>query len=137
MDGQLVAVDRGDVAVSEFEVEHAVADREGRRSPGRARDELALDGKRRGASRAPTEASATAAQPAGWHAVVDEVGLRFLLEAAAAPLRALPAGGAVARAEMGRLVEAGGPIAAIAAEAAARFGHLDVGLGQFVEEAGG
>src|ERR1700704_5135123 len=49
LDGELVAVDRGDVAVAELDVEHAVADREGGNRAGRARDQLALDGERGGA----------------------------------------------------------------------------------------
>src|ERR1700736_1608697 len=44
LDGQLVAVHRGDIAVAELEVEHAVADREGGSRAARAGDQLALDG---------------------------------------------------------------------------------------------
>src|SRR5437867_2603776 len=40
---ELVAVDRDDVAVAEFEMEHALADRIGRGRAGRLRHELALD----------------------------------------------------------------------------------------------
>src|SRR5579885_1629728 len=43
-DGQLVAVDGGDVAVAELEVEDAVADRIGRGGAGRFGDQLAFDG---------------------------------------------------------------------------------------------
>ena len=43
-DGELVAVDGGDVAVAEFLVKHAVADGEGGDGAGRFRDQLALDG---------------------------------------------------------------------------------------------
>src|SRR5262245_45863932 len=43
---QLVAVDGGDVAVAEFQVEHAIADREWRGDAGRFRHQLALDGER-------------------------------------------------------------------------------------------
>src|SRR5262249_10040830 len=54
-----------------------------------------------------------------------------------ARLRALPAGGAVARAEMGHLVEARGAGIAVGGEAAFGFRHLHVRLRQFVEEARG
>src|SRR5262249_53915098 len=54
---------------------------------------------------------------------------------ACAALSALPAGRAVGRTESGRLIEARGAITAKAPEAAGRFLHLDVLLGQFIEEA--
>src|ERR1700736_5664070 len=54
LDGELVAVDRGDVAVAELEVEHAVADREGGNRAARAGGELALDGERGAGLRATT-----------------------------------------------------------------------------------
>ena len=44
LDGELVAVDGGDVAVAELLVEHAVAGREGGDGAGRFRHQLALDG---------------------------------------------------------------------------------------------
>src|ERR1700750_1492543 len=43
-DGELVAVDGGDVAVAEFQVEDAVADAEGGRGAGGFPDECAFDG---------------------------------------------------------------------------------------------
>jgi len=46
LDGELVAVDRGDVAVAEFLVKHAVAQCEGGDRAGRFGDQLALDGER-------------------------------------------------------------------------------------------
>src|SRR5580698_4340359 len=46
LDRQLVAVDRGDVTVAEFLVEHAVAGRERRGGAGRFGDQLAFDGHR-------------------------------------------------------------------------------------------
>src|ERR1700736_3151446 len=49
LDGELVAVHRGDIAVAELEVEHAVADREAGSRAARAGDQLALDGERRSA----------------------------------------------------------------------------------------
>src|SRR5579864_6620973 len=52
-DGELVAFDMDDVAVAEFLVEHAVADREGRDGAGRFRHELALDGEARARSVGP------------------------------------------------------------------------------------
>ena len=44
MDGELVAVDGGDVAVAEFLVEDAGADGEGRGGAGGFRDQFAFDG---------------------------------------------------------------------------------------------
>src|ERR1700686_5211011 len=46
LDAELVAVHRGDVAVAELEVEHAVADREGGSRAARAGDQLAFDDER-------------------------------------------------------------------------------------------
>ena len=46
LDGQLVAVDGGDVAVAEFLVEDAVAERERRNGAGGFGDQLAFDGER-------------------------------------------------------------------------------------------
>ncbi len=48
-DGELVAVDCGDVAVAEFLMEDAVAEAEGGDGAGRLGDELALDGERHAA----------------------------------------------------------------------------------------
>ena len=53
LDRQLVAVDGRDVAVAEFLVKDAVAEREGGDSTGRLRHQLALDGERQ-ATRAAT-----------------------------------------------------------------------------------
>src|SRR5438094_9920357 len=50
LDHELVAVDRGHVAVAEFLVEHAIADREGGDGAGRFGDQLALDSERRDAA---------------------------------------------------------------------------------------
>src|SRR5689334_9993724 len=52
LDGQLVAVDRGDVAVAEFLMKDAVAERERRNRAGRFGDQLAFDGERHAARRA-------------------------------------------------------------------------------------
>lgn len=49
VDGQLVAVDGGDVAVAEFLVEDAVAEGEGGGGAGGFGDEFALDGEREAA----------------------------------------------------------------------------------------
>ena len=49
-DGELVAVDADDVAVAEFLVEHAVADREGGDGAGGFGDQLAFDGERAAAA---------------------------------------------------------------------------------------
>src|SRR5271167_3088178 len=49
---ELVAVDRRDVAVAEFLVEHAVAQGEGGDSTGRFRHQLAFDGERQAAGAA-------------------------------------------------------------------------------------
>src|ERR1700722_3944828 len=46
IDGELVALDVGDIAVTELLVEDAVAGAEGRGGAGRLGDELALDGER-------------------------------------------------------------------------------------------
>ena len=46
MDGQLVAVDGGDVAVAEFQVKHALADREIRGRAGGFGDQFAFDNHR-------------------------------------------------------------------------------------------
>src|SRR5581483_9569542 len=75
---------------------------------------------------------------AGAGEIIGRVCLGIFVEAAAAvlaALRALPARRAVARAEMGHLVETRGRRKTHAAEAALGFGHLHVGLGQLVEEA--
>src|SRR4029077_18277500 len=53
LDGELVAVDRGDVAVAEFLMKDALAEREGGHGAGRFGDQFALDGERRAADRAP------------------------------------------------------------------------------------
>jgi hypothetical protein len=49
-DGELVAVDVDDVAVAEFLVEHAVADREGGGGAGGFGDQFAFDGERAAAA---------------------------------------------------------------------------------------
>jgi hypothetical protein len=49
LNGQLVAVDGGDVAVAEFLMEDAVAEGEGGDGAGRFGDQLALDGERQAA----------------------------------------------------------------------------------------
>src|SRR5262249_39848100 len=51
LDGELVAVDGGDVAVAEFLVEDAVADREVGDGAGGFGDELAFDGERKARAR--------------------------------------------------------------------------------------
>ena len=51
LNGELVAVDVDDVAVAEFLVEHAVADREGGDGAGGFGDQLAFDGERAAAAR--------------------------------------------------------------------------------------
>src|SRR5207302_979688 len=53
LDAELVAVHRGDIAIAELEVEHAVADREGGNRAGRAGDQLTFDGERRARPRRP------------------------------------------------------------------------------------
>src|SRR5215470_6935818 len=53
---ELVAVDGGDVAVAEFLVEYAVADREGGDGAGRLGDQLAFDGEREASARLVAEA---------------------------------------------------------------------------------
>src|SRR5262249_60209075 len=70
-------------------------------------------------------------------AIVGGISVGVLVEAPAAfgTLGALPARRAVARAEMGHLVETRRRVGA--AEAALGFRHLDVGLRQLVEEARG
>src|SRR5207237_2622444 len=109
-DGELVAVDRDHVAVAEFLVEDAVAGGEGGCRAGRFGDQLALDGERAAAAlRGGSEALRSRAGLVG-RRVIAAVVLEAAAGAAhaAARLRALPAGGAVARAEMRHLVEARG-----------------------------
>src|SRR5205809_914829 len=78
---ELVAVDRNDVAVAEFQVKHAVADRIGRYRAGRFGDELTLDRQRPAPVR---PAAACSRSPC--------IGLRGLLLGAHAVARAAPAG---------------------------------------------
>src|SRR5262245_37580070 len=144
-DGELVAVDHDDVAVAELLVEHAIADRKLGSRAGRLGDQLALDGERAGAAGAGGAGHAPDGGPvsrARWVIAPARVLviLAFLLLAAAraggALLRPLPAGRAVARAEMRHVVEARGAVIAAAhpAEAALGFRHLNMGLRQLVEE---
>src|SRR5581483_2132315 len=141
-DGELVAVDGGDVAVAEFLVKDALADGESGAGAGRFGDELAFDHQRAALL------CATRADPAGFAgqdirpAVVlpRSVPRRARLVEAAHPpaaLRALPAGRRVARAESGHLVEAAGAVArhAEAAGTARRLRHLDIFRRQLVEKA--
>src|SRR6516162_8550005 len=138
---QLVAVDRGDVAVAEFLVEHAIAHGKGGDGAGRFGDQLAFDGERKTAPRLTARAAMNApsrsgASGIGHHIVINGVRVGILVEAAPA-LRALPARRAVARAEMGHLVETRGAGVAVAGEAAFRRSHLHMRLRQLVEEARG
>jgi hypothetical protein len=57
LNGELVAVDRGDVAVAELLVKDAVADDELGDGAGRFGDELALDGERQAAARLAAQAA--------------------------------------------------------------------------------
>src|SRR5262245_63542989 len=130
-DGELVAVDGGDVAVAEFLVEYAVADGEVGDGARRFGDQLAFDGEWQ--ARACAAAAEGDALPA---LVIRRIRIGVLVEAAAEPaaparLRALPAGRAVARAEVGHLVETRG----IGRAAALRLRQLDMRLRQFVEGA--
>src|SRR5262249_30866549 len=106
---ELVAVDRGDVAVAEFLVEHAIADGKWRDGADRFGHQLAFDGERetapRLASRAAMNAtSLSSASGIGHHIVINGVRVGIFIEAAPA-LCALPARRAIARSEMGHLVE--------------------------------
>src|SRR5262245_87717 len=168
LDDQLVAFHVGDVSVAELEMKHSIADTIGRDRPGGLGHQFTLDCQRhRAAARGPA-ATAGRARIALAHgvrhqararrrdlgvvavfiawgaerrrgiAVIDVLTLLFEL-AASAPLRALPAGGAIARPEGLHGVEARAVIAVgrKAAEAALRFGDLDARLRQFVNEARG
>src|SRR5713101_6135198 len=82
LDDELVAVDGGDVAVAEFLVEYAVADREVGGGAGGFGDQLALDGERGAAARALSVATPLPVPPpqggrgrcgAGRHVVISQV----------------------------------------------------------------
>jgi len=60
LDGELVAVDGGDVAVAEFLVKDAIADRELGDGAGGFGDELAFDGERKARARLAADASVRA-----------------------------------------------------------------------------
>jgi hypothetical protein len=143
LDRQLVAVDGGDVAVAEFLMKHAVAEREGGDGAGGFGDQFAFDGERQAAG-----AVAFVAGPPRRRrgALVEAVAIVLRVVARAAfgkaaaaaalfRLGALPARRVVAGAEGGGGVEARGAIAAHAAEAGLRLRHFDMGFRQFVEEA--
>src|SRR5262249_31195469 len=125
LDRELVAVDRGDVAVAEFLVKDAVADRELGNGAGRLGNELAFDGERQAAARLAARARATAPPLPRCGAIHRFlpiwVNVGIVLQAAAANpaarLRALPARRAVARAEMRHLVEARGAGIAVGSKA--------------------
>src|SRR5262249_40600878 len=151
LDGELVAVDGGDVAVAEFLVEDAVADRELGDGAGGFGDELAFDGARKARARlaaracvhAPSLAPTRGRGPCRvvHRSIAIGITLAVVIETAMAEpaprLRALPAGRAVARAEMGHLVEARAAGIAVSGKATFGFRHLHVRLRQFVEEARG
>src|SRR5207237_1091425 len=141
-DGELVAVDMRHIAVAELLMKDAVAGSEGGDRPGRFGNEFALDGERGAAfDRA---ARWSPLRRDGRIGLLEVIGVRFendvrVVEAAArlACLRALPAGRRVVGTEALHRVEARAELLAEIAEAALRLGHLDIGLGQFVEEARG
>src|SRR5215470_15711447 len=145
LDRELVAVDHDHVTVAELLVKHAVTDRELRARSGRLGNQLALDGERAGTSRAGEAAHALDGRARSRRLIPRRLVLvvlaLVLLEAArsrGALLRALPAGRAVARAEMRHVVEArAAVVAAHVAEAAFGLGDLDIRLRQFIEEARG
>src|SRR5262252_3301890 len=108
LDRQLVAVDHDHVAVAELLVKHAVAHGKLGAGAGRLGDQLALDGERAGAAGAGEAAHALdgRTRARGIRVIACRVLVILalvLLEAARsgrALLRSLPAGRAVARAEM-------------------------------------
>src|SRR5579883_1177393 len=119
-DGELIALDPDHVAVAEFLVKHAIADRKGRDRPGRFRHQLALDGERR-AHRPLRDARRGLHAVRRRRGVLVEVVLGRVVElpAPAARLGALPARRRIGRAEALHLVEARG---GVAREAAAESG---------------
>src|SRR5690606_7643341 len=159
IDGQLVAVDAGDVAVAEFLVEDAVADLEGGGHVGhRLRHQLAVDGAAldRGAAGAVAGIDLAIADAldgmAGARAPVavgrlGAVGLRPLPArrrigvgegAASSPASLVEARGAVGVLASGlTLAEAAAVTSAVAAIGRAGLGDLDMGLRQLLDEARG
>src|SRR5262249_56012280 len=126
LDRQLVAVDRGHVAVAELLVEYAVTDRKVGHRAGRFGDQLVLDRERSGAAGAGEAASFRSATLWAGVVILRQILIQAAARAAGAALCALPARRGVARAEMGHVVEARGALIGAAPAAAAALGprHL-------------
>ena len=108
-----------------------VSGRRARVRPRRAAAHSPVRGRGRGASSVPIVARRVFVGVFGESAFVAEAAAE---PAAAARLRALPARRAVARAEMGHLVETRSAGVAVAGEAALGFRDLDIAFRQLIEE---
>src|SRR5262249_22327429 len=152
LNGQLVAVDRRDVAVAEFLMEDSVAERKRRHRAGRFGDQFAFDGEWHAFAFLLCSAAQRRIAPQRGEVmqflVLIHVVARIVLGKAAGAalrifrrLRALPAGRAVIGAERGGGVEPRRSVAAMAGEPAEaampplRLGHLHIALRPLVEKA--